>query len=67
MHSNGLSQPRTQDGKEALGQLRMYNLSDRDVDLLERNTGRRTAVIDYAAKRPASGTVISVGTLCKRR
>jgi RNA polymerase sigma factor (sigma-70 family) len=67
MHSNGLSQPRTQDGKEALGQLRMYNLSDRDVDLLERNTGRRTAVVDYAAKRPASGTVISVGTLCKRR
>jgi predicted transcriptional regulator len=67
MHSNGLSQPRTQDGKVATSRLRMYQLSDRDVDLLERDTGRRTAVVDYAAKKPAPGTVISVGTLCKRR
>jgi RNA polymerase sigma factor (sigma-70 family) len=67
MHSNGLAQPRTQDGKVALGDLRMYNLSDRDVDLLRRNTGRRTAVIDYKAKQLATPVVISVGTLCKRR
>jgi RNA polymerase sigma factor (sigma-70 family) len=67
MHSNGLAQPRLQDGKVATGQLRMYNLSDRDVDLLRRNTGRRTAVIDYKAKKLPTPLVISVGTLCKRR
>jgi RNA polymerase sigma factor (sigma-70 family) len=67
MRSNGLAQPRTQDGKAALNQLRMYNLSDRDVDLLERGTGRRTAVIDYKAKQLSTPLVISVGTLCKRR
>jgi RNA polymerase sigma factor (sigma-70 family) len=67
MHSNGLAQPRTQDGKVALGDLRMYNLSDRDTDLLRRDTGRRTAVIDYKAKKLATPVVISVGTLCKRR
>jgi hypothetical protein len=44
----------------------MYNLSDRDVDLLRRNTGRRTAVIDYKAKPLPAPLVISVGTLCKR-
>jgi RNA polymerase sigma factor (sigma-70 family) len=67
MISNGLAQPRTQDGKEALGNLRMYNLSDRDTTLLERRTGRRTAVIDYRSKKLATPLVISVGTLCKRR
>ncbi len=66
MRSNGLAQPRTQDGKVALDQLRMYNLSDRDVDLLRRNTGRRTAVIDYKSEKLATPVVISVGTLCKR-
>jgi hypothetical protein len=67
MRSNGLAQPRTQDGKVATGNLRMYNLSDRDIDLLERGTGRRTAVIDYKAKPLPTPLVISVGTLCKRR
>jgi hypothetical protein len=67
MRSNGLAQPRTQDGKVALGNLRMYNLSDRDADLLRRGTGRRTAVIDYRSKTLATPVVISVGTLCKRR
>ena len=67
MRSNGLAQPRAQDGKVALSNLRMYNLSDRDTDLLERNTGRRTAVIDYKSKKLATPVVISVGTLCKRR
>jgi RNA polymerase sigma factor (sigma-70 family) len=66
MRSNGLAQPRTQDGKVAVGQLRMYNLSDRDVELLRRDTGRRTAVIDYKAKTLPAPLVISVGTLCKR-
>ncbi|MDA0165917.1 RNA polymerase sigma factor [Solirubrobacter ginsenosidimutans] len=67
MRSNGLAQPRTQDGKVATANLRMYNLSDRDIDLLERGTGRRTAVIDYKAKQLPAPLVISVGTLCKRR
>ena len=62
-----LVEPRTQDGKAALANLRMYNLSDRDTDLLRRNTGRRTAVIDYRSKQLATPLVISVGTLCKRR
>jgi RNA polymerase sigma factor (sigma-70 family) len=66
MRSNGLAQPRLQDGKVATGMLRMYNLSGRDVDLLRRNTGRRTAVIDYKAKQLPTPLVISVGTLCKR-
>ena len=45
----------------------MYHLSDRDIDLLERGTGRRTAVIDYSASKLPTPVVISVGTLCKRR
>jgi RNA polymerase sigma factor (sigma-70 family) len=67
MESHGLAEPRTQDGKSALRHLRMYNLSDRDTDLLERDRGRRTAVIDYAAKPVTTPIVISVGTLCRRR
>ena len=63
----GLAEPRAQDGKSALRDLRMYQYSDRDMDLLEAKSGRRTAVIRYRAKTPAPGTVISVGTLCKRR
>jgi hypothetical protein len=45
----------------------MYNISDRDADLLRRERGRRTAVIDYAAKPLTTPVVISVGTMCKRR
>jgi len=67
MDSNGLAQPRTQDGKAAIGRLRMYQLSDRDMDLLEAGTGRRTAVIRYSARKLPTPLVISVGTLCKRR
>jgi hypothetical protein len=67
MISQGLAEPRTQDGKSALRRLRMYNISDRDADLLRRERGRRTAVIDYAAKPLTTPVVISVGTMCKRR
>jgi hypothetical protein len=67
MIAAGLAEPRAQDGKSALRDLRMYQYSDRDMDLLEAKSGRRTAVIRYRAKTPAPGTVISVGTLCKRR
>ena len=67
MISHGLAQPRTQDGKAALSTLRMYNLALRDVQLLRRGTGRRTAGVDYAAKRSTQPVVISVGVLCKRR
>jgi hypothetical protein len=67
MIANGLAQPRTQDGKAATGRLRMYQLSDRDMDLLEAGTGRRTAVIRYSARKLPTPLVISVGTLCKRR
>jgi RNA polymerase sigma factor (sigma-70 family) len=66
-HAAGLAQPRAQDGKVALGKLRMYQYSNRDMDLLERDRGRRTAVIRYAAKRLDAPVVISVGTICKRR
>ncbi|WP_053225920.1 RNA polymerase sigma factor [Solirubrobacter soli] len=66
MIASGLAEPRTQDGKSALRQLRMYQYSDRDMDLLQEKSGRRTPVIRYRAKTPAPGTVISVGTLCKR-
>jgi hypothetical protein len=67
MVSNGLAQPRLQDGKVATGRLRMYQLSDRDMDLLEAGKGRRTAVIRYSARKLPTPLVISVGTLCERR
>jgi RNA polymerase sigma factor (sigma-70 family) len=66
MIAAGLAEPRTQDGRSALRELRMYQYADRDMDLLEAKSGRRAPVIRYRAKTPAPGTVISVGTLCKR-
>jgi RNA polymerase sigma factor (sigma-70 family) len=67
MIASGLAEPRAQDGTSALRTLAMYQYARRDMDLLERRSGRRTPVIRYRAKAPAPGTVISVGTLCKRR
>jgi RNA polymerase sigma factor (sigma-70 family) len=67
MVAHGLAIPRTQDGKEAIGFLRMYQLSDRDADLLGRDRGRRRPVVRYQGKALGSPLVISVGTLCKRR
>jgi len=52
---------------KATGRLRMYQLSDLDMDLLEAGRGRRTAVIRYSARKLPTPLVISVGTLCKRR
>ena len=67
MVSNGPRAAALQDGKVATGRLRMYQLSDRDMDLLERPAraaGPRSS--DYA-RSSATPLVISVGTLCKRR
>lgn len=67
MAAAGLAQPRTQDGKVALGRLRMYQLSDADVRRLERGAPARSTTIEYAARRLDRPVVISLGTLCKRR
>ncbi len=68
MLSAGLAVPRLEDGREEHGLLRVYQYSNRDMDLLERDSGRRTVTIRYAAARglPAP-VVVRVGTLCKRR
>ena len=43
--------PRSQRGLDATGKLRMYQLSDRDVDRCDAvGHGYRSSVIDYAAK-----------------
>ena len=63
----GLAQPRTQSGKVATGLLRMYQLSNPDIDALEAKHPPRTATIRYEATTPDAATVISVGVLCKRR
>ena len=48
--------------------MRAYQYSYRDMDLLERDTGRRTVTIRYAARRNLPAPVlVRVGTLCKRR
>jgi RNA polymerase sigma factor (sigma-70 family) len=67
MIASGLAEPRTQAGRSALRDLRMYQYSAHDMDLLEAGKGRRTAVIRYSARKLPTPLVISVGTLCKRR
>jgi predicted transcriptional regulator len=67
MIAAGLAEPRTQDGRSALHDLRMYQYSARDMDLLETESGRRTATVRYQGGRLATPVVISVGTMCKRR
>ena len=68
MTSAGLAVPRLEDGKEEHGLLRVYQYSNRDMDLLERDSGRRTVTIRYAAARGLPAPVlVRVGTLCKRR
>ena len=68
MVNEGLAMPRTERGLDATGKLRMYQLSDRDVDRMYAvGHGYRSAVIDYAAKPRKRPIVISVGTMCKRR
>ncbi len=57
--------PRLEDGKEEHGLLRVYQYSNRDMDLLERDSGRRTVTIRYAAARGlAAPVLVRVGTLC---
>jgi hypothetical protein len=68
MLAQGLATPRSQRGLDAIGKLRMYQLSDRDVDrLYARGVGYRSSVIEYAAAPRKKPIVISVGTMCKRR
>jgi RNA polymerase sigma factor (sigma-70 family) len=67
MISAGLAIPKLTDGKTEHGTLRQYQYSYRDMDLLERGSGRRTATIRYAAARNLPAPVlVRVGTLCKR-
>ena len=64
MVNEGLARPRTQRGFDATGKLRMYQLSDRDVDRFDVvGHGYRSAVIEYAAKPGNRPIVISVGTM----
>jgi RNA polymerase sigma factor (sigma-70 family) len=68
MVNEGLAMPRSERGLDATGKLRMYQLSDRDVDRMYAvGHGYRSSVIDYAAKPRKRPIVISVGTMCKRR
>jgi hypothetical protein len=67
MIAAGLAEPRRQDGRSALHDLRMYQYSERDMELLDRGSGRRAAVIRYASEPLTAPLVVSVGTMCKRR
>jgi RNA polymerase sigma factor (sigma-70 family) len=68
MLGEGLAIPRTQDGKNAGKDLRMYQISRADYKYLRRaRLGRRTTQIDYAVKVLNAPLVISIGMLCKRR
>ena len=67
MVDEGLATPRTQGGKRRDRQVRMYQLSARDVDCCDAAPATARAAIEYAAKRVHRPIVISVGTMCKRR
>jgi RNA polymerase sigma factor (sigma-70 family) len=67
MRGEGLAIPRTQDGKSAERNLRMYQTSRADYRYWQRTgLGRRTTQIDYAVRELKAPVVISVGMLCKR-
>jgi hypothetical protein len=68
MTGRGLTQPRYANGQVALRNLREYQLSNRDMDVVAGGGhGRHTVAIRYAAARnlPAP-VVVTVGTVCKR-
>ncbi len=68
MVSRGLAIPRLQNGRDAIPELRMYQLSRADSRALrDHGLGHRSTVIEYAARPRATALVISVGTMCVRR